>query len=242
MRAVHVPRDDTTRSMGLDTTQYFTPHHQEAWSHGLRAVMRYIRRDPVVLDTPDLESGDWLISYSHQEHDELMGLGWDVGLVQMGSRRAPPTSAHFRAVGEAAGQNARAIGIPAGGIVVCDCEWANPPPTAQIITCLEEWVSGCVRASDGLAAPWLYVTPDLTSLGPAGLYRLPFRGYWYSATWHCGVAVRGPGIVQTGPFVMGGGLMRPVGIRSTPGPGELLCDLDRFGWDHRGGRPLLMAA
>jgi hypothetical protein len=93
-----------------------------------------------------------------------------------------------------------------------------------------------------VAVPSLYVTPDLGSVGASGLYRLPYRGYWYSATWHSGVAVRGPQITQTGPHAITATQCWPVGVDYRPADGELLCDLDRLGWDHRGDRPRLLAA
>lgn len=245
-RAVTTPRDDTTRSIGLDTVQYLTPHAVAAWSHGCRSALRYIRRDPVVRDDPD-DSGDWLISLSHRELAELTEMGWDVGMVQIGSRSAPPTATVGRQVGEAAGHNARELvrvaGLPQGEMVSvwCDCEWSHTPSSAEAAAYLEAWSAGCVRASDGAAIPCLYVTPDLGALGATGIYRLPYRGYWYSATWHSGVAVRGPQIVQTGPHAITPTMCWPVPPGYNGAPGELVCDLDRLGWDHQGDRPRLLS-
>jgi hypothetical protein len=203
--------------------------------------MRYIRRDPVVRDTPDTSS-DWLKSLSLQELDELTGLGWDVGLVQIGSRSARCVPKVGRALGEAAGHNARKLGAPRGVHVYCDTEFSFSPASHAMASFLESWCAGLATGGDGRYLAGDYVTPDQASLRSEGLYRLPFRSYWYSATYHCGVAVRGPQIVQTGPFAMGGGMCWPVDVKYQPAEGELLCDLDRFGYDHRGQRTKLIAA
>jgi len=189
MLAVKAPR-----RLALDTVSYFSPFSEAVKTTGAETVFRYINYNKHFRDTPDT-SGDWFISLSKQERDEILNDGWMIGIVQrgIGRRNSGGRDAGLE-VGEAAVYNATGLNIPTGVTIFCDCEWSDPPNKADQIAYIEAWASQ-VRGAGYIAG--LYVSPDL-ALSSSELYALAhIQAYWKSASYVATVDTRGFQIIQS---------------------------------------------
>jgi hypothetical protein len=123
-----------TTMMGFDASCYVWPEAAKAmWNKGYRIVFRYLRLwDRCVLDRPDGQGGS--DSLSKQERDELLSMGYLIGLVSFAtlrSERYPLTAEGGTNRGDIAGWNATELGFPQGMHLHSDQEYSSVPPGSK---------------------------------------------------------------------------------------------------------------
>lgn len=123
-----------TSMKGFDASCYVWPEAAKAmWDKGFRIVFRYLRLwDKRVLERPDNLGGS--DSLSKQERDELLAMGYMIGLVSFATLSAwkyPLTAAGGTDRGDIAGWNATELGFPQGMHLHSDQEYSSVPPNSK---------------------------------------------------------------------------------------------------------------
>lgn len=123
-----------TSMKGFDASCYVWPEAAKAmWDKGFRIVFRYLRLwDRHVNEVPDGLGGS--DSLSKKERDELLNMGFMIGLVSFATlrhERYPLTADGGTDRGDIAGWNATELGFPQGMHLHSDQEYSSVPPGSK---------------------------------------------------------------------------------------------------------------
>lgn len=199
---------NASRRLVVDSAGYIGDKANALYGAGVRTVARYLPRTEGVTDDPDFSH--WKVPISRRELREHTDAGLDVTLPQWAIRGEPDLDGDAgERVGRAAHENARALDVPEGAVLWCDCEWNddNRPTLADATDYLNRWSYNAWRFSSHRFRPGLYVSRDLLEIGftAATLWELPyFRAYWKSASYTSTVNERGFVMLQSLEYVFDG--------------------------------------
>lgn len=153
---------------------------------------------------------DWLDLLSAEELNEITAAGFGVGGYQIfrGSRQV--TAEHGRAAGDALVEHARAIGLPDGVTLWCDCEAFRD--NADVAGYIDAWQVRASYATDskgvycgsGFRLPDMSATSDAAVQGERLWGLLGITRYWLSMSRVYTPSVRGPCLDQVWEYVLHG--------------------------------------
>jgi hypothetical protein len=200
------------RGLAVDSATAPTQEQAQAlYDLGVRTWFRYVDRVP---QDPDTDNR-WPINLTRPELAMLLGIGFDVGLVQYYStgyesqlRGERICGAYGEQLGAVASANARALGVPPGITIFCDAEdWIRLRSKLHGEQFLRRWMASNEAAGD---EGGLYHGANLGNeragwLTGQQLYDLPHvRAYWSA----CGdvpqIPRRGHTITQSPPVKVKG--------------------------------------
>jgi hypothetical protein len=222
-----------TTLLGFDASNYVYPDAAKAmWDLGYRVVQRYLRLwDAKVLDHPDGQSGS--DSLSKRELDELLSVGWLIGVQQFGclsETKLPLTAAEGFKRGSIAAKNAKALNLPEGLPIFCDLEYEDDSVGrgSRVITYHNAWTDGSLSIN---YPSGLYLGGNLGVSSHDLYYKLKTSVYWLSA-------VRG----QPEPAVRGAQMRQTAPETIKVGKKTFGFDADVFTADNLGTHPILACA